>query len=120
MTNYARMYRFGITPWERYRTAAAASIAALLDREEAGRSRPLGRALDLGCGRGLYTPELARRGWEAVRIDYVPPLGDWSTYDCPKCGTYSVSGLTEQLIENGADPTGGRIVQRGEHRFLAI
>ena len=28
MTNYARMYRFGFTPWERYRTAAAASIAA--------------------------------------------------------------------------------------------
>jgi SAM-dependent methyltransferase len=72
MTNYARMYRFGITPWERYRTVAAASITALLDREETGRSRPLGRALDLGCGRGLYTPELARRGWQAVRIDYVP------------------------------------------------
>jgi SAM-dependent methyltransferase len=72
MTNYARMYRFGFTPWERYATAAASSIAALLDREEAGRSRPLGRALDLGCGRGLYTPELARRGWEAVGIDQVP------------------------------------------------
>jgi len=62
MTNYARMYRFGITPWERYATAAASSIAVVLDREETGRSRPLGRALDLGCGRGLYTPELARRG----------------------------------------------------------
>jgi SAM-dependent methyltransferase len=72
MTNYARMYRFGITPWERYGTAAAASIAALLDREETERSRPLGRALDLGCGRGQYTPELAGRGWEAVGIDYVP------------------------------------------------
>ena len=72
MPNYARMYRFGITPWERYRTVAAASIAALLDREETGRSRPLGCALDLGCGRGQYTPELARRGWEAVGIDYVP------------------------------------------------
>ena len=72
MTNYARMYRFGITPWERYRTAAAASITALLDREETERSRPLGRALDLGCGRGQYTPELARRGWEAVGIDNVP------------------------------------------------
>jgi SAM-dependent methyltransferase len=72
MTNYARMYRFGITPWERYGTAAAASIAARLDREESERSRPLGRALDLGCGRGQYTPELARRGWEAVGIDYVP------------------------------------------------
>ena len=72
MTNYARLYRFGFTPWERYATAAAASIAARLDREEAERARPLGRALDLGCGRGLYTPELARRGWEAVGIDYVP------------------------------------------------
>jgi SAM-dependent methyltransferase len=72
MPNYARMYRFGITPWEHYRTVAAASISALLDREETGRSRPLGRALDLGCGRGQYTPELVRRGWEAVGIDYVP------------------------------------------------
>jgi SAM-dependent methyltransferase len=71
MTNYARLYRFGITPWERYGTAVAASITALLDRE-AERSRPLGRALDLGCGRGQYTPELARRGWQAVGIDYVP------------------------------------------------
>jgi SAM-dependent methyltransferase len=72
MTNYARMYRFGITPWERYGTVAASSTAALLDREEIERPRPLGRALDLGCGRGQYTPELARRGWEAVGIDYVP------------------------------------------------
>jgi SAM-dependent methyltransferase len=72
MTNYARMYRFGITPWERYRTVAEASITALLDREETERSVPLGRALDLGCGRGQYTPELARRGWEAVGIDDVP------------------------------------------------
>jgi SAM-dependent methyltransferase len=72
MTNYARMYRFGITPWERYATAAAGSISALLDREQTERSRPPGRALDLGCGRGQYTPELARRGWQAVGVDYVP------------------------------------------------
>ena len=72
MTNYARMYRFGITPWERYGTAATASITALLDREQTGRSRPFGRALDLGCGRGQFTPELARRGWQAVGIDCVP------------------------------------------------
>jgi SAM-dependent methyltransferase len=71
MTKYALFYRFGVTPWERYGSAAAASIAALLDREETDRSRPLGRALDLGCGRGQYTPELARRGWTAVGIDDV-------------------------------------------------
>jgi 2-polyprenyl-3-methyl-5-hydroxy-6-metoxy-1,4-benzoquinol methylase len=69
---YALAYRLGITPWERYRTAAAANIEAVLDREEAERSRPLGRAIDLGCGRGLYTHELARRGWEAVGVDNVP------------------------------------------------
>ena len=72
MSGYALAYRLGVTPWERYRTAAAASIGALLDREEADRSRPLGRALDLGCGRGLYTAELAQRGWRAVGLDFVP------------------------------------------------
>ncbi|TDC49074.1 class I SAM-dependent methyltransferase [Actinomadura sp. KC345] len=66
------MYRFGMTPWERYGKSASDSIAALLDREETERSRPLGRALDLGCGRGQFTPELGRRGWEAVGVDYVP------------------------------------------------
>lgn len=69
---YAAMYRLGVTPWERYGSAAAGSIAAHLDREEAERSRPLGRALDLGCGRGQYTPELVRRGWEVVGVDNVP------------------------------------------------
>ena len=68
------MYRFGYTPWERYRTTAAASISAMLDREE-----PVGRALDLGCGRGQYTPELARRGWQAVGIDLVPAAIETAT-----------------------------------------
>lgn len=72
MNPYALAYRLGFTPWERYPRAAAASISALLDREEAERERPLGRALDLGCGRGHYTRELARRGWEAVGVDSVP------------------------------------------------
>jgi SAM-dependent methyltransferase len=89
MTNYARMYRLGFTPWERYATAAAASISALLDREEAERSRRLGRALDLGCGRGQYTPELARRGWEAVGIDYVP-----AAIEAAKAKSRGVDGLS--------------------------
>ena len=89
MTNYARMYRFGITPWERYAAAAAASISALLDREETERSRPLGRALDLGCGRGQYTLELARRGWEAVGIDYVP-----AAIEAAEASSRGVAGLS--------------------------
>jgi len=89
------MYRFGLTPWERYRTAAAASIEALLDREEAERSRPFGRALDLGCGRGQYTPELARRGWEAVGIDYVPRAIDAANRRVVSGATFVVGDVTD-------------------------
>jgi len=96
VTNYALMYRFGITPWERYRTAAAASIAAKLDREVAERPRPLGRALDLGCGRGRYTAELARRGWEAVGVDYVPAAVETATAESQGTGglSYVVGDVT--------------------------
>ncbi len=95
MSRYALMYRFGLTPWERYRTAAAASIEALLDREEAERSRPFGRALDLGCGRGQYTPELARRGWEAVGIDYVPRAIDAANRRVVSGATFVVGDVTD-------------------------
>jgi SAM-dependent methyltransferase len=69
---YALAYRFPSTPWERAARATTASTGALLDREEAQRSRPLGRALDLGCGRGVHSAELARRGWQVVGVDLVP------------------------------------------------
>lgn len=95
MTNYARMYRFGITPWERYGTVAAASIATLLDREENERSHPLGRALDLGCGRGQYTPEVARRGWQAVGIDNVPAAIEAAKRKGTSGATYVVGDVTD-------------------------
>jgi len=70
---YRIAYRFGFTPWEEASRwgPAATRIAALLDRETA--EHPAGsRALDLGCGRGHWTLELARRGWAATGIDRVP------------------------------------------------
>jgi SAM-dependent methyltransferase len=94
-TGYALAYRFGITPWERYRKAAATSIQALLDREEAERSHPLGRALDLGCGRGLYTHELARRGWEAVGVDNVPRAIDVANSKGVSGATFVVGDVTD-------------------------
>lgn len=71
MTNYRRMYRLGITPWERYAGSAGRDIDARVDAVTSERGTP-GRALDLGCGRGLHTPRLARHGWGAVGIDLVP------------------------------------------------
>lgn len=95
MTNYARMYRFGFTPWERYGQAAAESIAARLDREKVESDGPLGRALDLGCGRGQYTPELATRGWEAVGIDYVPVAIEAARNQRGDGVTYVVGDVTD-------------------------
>jgi SAM-dependent methyltransferase len=95
MTNYARMYRLGITPWERYAPTAKLALAALLEREAADRTRPPGLALDLGCGRGLFTPELARQGWRAVGVDVVPQ----AIHDAQQRGddgvTYVVGDVTD-------------------------
>lgn len=94
MTNYARMYRLGMTPWEKYGSAAAASISAVLDREEEDRRCPLGRALDLGCGRGQFTPELARRGWKAVGVDYVPAAIEAAKSRSAQGVTYVIGDVT--------------------------
>ncbi|WP_425864580.1 class I SAM-dependent methyltransferase [Arthrobacter sp. TWP1-1] len=75
MVNYSWVYRrYGsrATPWERYALSAGTKVAEVFDQELAGRTPPFGRALDLGCGRGSHTPELARRGWDAVGVDAVP------------------------------------------------
>jgi SAM-dependent methyltransferase len=37
-----------------------------------GEGTPAGRALDLGCGTGTNVAYLARRGWDAVGVDFSP------------------------------------------------
>lgn len=91
---YHLLYRLGIVPWERYGRAAESTIGALLDREEADRSRPLGRALDLGCGRGQKTHELARRGWQAVGVDIVPRAVDQAPRRGDSDATFLVCDVT--------------------------
>ena len=71
---YKAAYRLGFTPWEEASgdEETAAKVSEWFDREESGREPPYGRALDLGCGGGLWAIELARRGWEVVGVDMVP------------------------------------------------
>ena len=71
---YRIMYLLGFRPWER--GGVDQDLAQFLDAEEGARRPPYGRALDLGCGTGLQTVELARRGWDTVGIDNVPKAID--------------------------------------------
>ncbi|UYN84449.1 MAG: class I SAM-dependent methyltransferase [Microcella sp.] len=95
MPNYAWMYRLGLTPWERYGRESAASFAETFDGVSTGRPSPPGRALDLGCGRGLFTPELARRGWETVGIDLVPRAIEAAKQQGDESIQYVVGDVTE-------------------------
>jgi len=70
---YRILYAVGFTPWEQMtHPQIADQIAGLFAREEEGREPPYGRAMDLGCGSGIWAVELARRGWHVTGVDFVP------------------------------------------------
>lgn len=69
---YKFAYWLGVTPWEaQHHPTAAAQIEALFDREQAGRQSPIGRAMDVGCGRGYWSINLSQRGWQVTGVDLV-------------------------------------------------
>jgi SAM-dependent methyltransferase len=102
---YQLAYRLGVTPWEKAGRGGAAQLADLFAREEADRTPPFGRVLDLGCGTGNHTTRLAQRGWSATGIDAVgPAVARARTRPGAEAATFVVGDVT-RLEEAGL--TGG-------------
>lgn len=105
---YRIAYRLGLTPWEAAGEAGQQQLAELFGREEAGREAPYGRALDLGCGYGNHTIELARRGWEAVGVDAVPQAVDRAKNRARDAGV-DVDFKVADVTELAAGDVGGNV-----------
>lgn len=90
---YTWMYRLGFVPWEHYGPVALITLRSLLGSVTAARSP--GRALDLGCGRGHFTAELAPHGWEAIGVDIVPEAIQTARDQSPAEVRYVVGDVTD-------------------------
>jgi SAM-dependent methyltransferase len=72
-TFYRFAYRVGFHPWEdaEHIPEFVDKLSDLVSRDENGSEPPYGRALELGCGSGIWGVHLAQRGWPVTSIDTV-------------------------------------------------
>lgn len=84
---YRLLYAVGVKPWEHLsETSAGEQVSAMLDEVEQHRGSRLGSALDLGCGTGIWSVRLARRGWDVTGVDVVQKAVDHARQRAAEAG----------------------------------
>jgi SAM-dependent methyltransferase len=111
---YKLLYALGFTPWEQMARSPAITeqVAALFEREEAERRPPYGRALDLGCGSGIWAVKLAARGWQVTGVDFVPKAVRRARERARE------AGVDIQLIEGDVTALGSSGIEPGYRLLL--
>lgn len=111
----SRFYRFayavGLMPWEADAENVAPELRSVVDQVEQGLERPFGTALDLGCGRGRWSVELAERGWDVTGIDVIPKAVVGARRRAEEAGVNArfVEGSVTALLDAGVG-SGYRLV----------
>ena len=108
---YRLAYALGFAPWEADAENVAPELRSFVGRVEDGHDRPFGAALDLGCGRGRWSVELAERGWDVTGIDVVPRAVLGARQRAEEAGVNArfIEGSVTSLREAGVG-TGYRLV----------
>jgi SAM-dependent methyltransferase len=94
---YRLAYRAGTPRWD--------SAEPRPELVELTQGRLPGRALDLGCGTGTDVLYLARRGWDAVGVDFVPAAIAAARKRATSSGSSAtfIAGDVTRLPEAGVD-----------------
>jgi cyclopropane fatty-acyl-phospholipid synthase-like methyltransferase len=120
--NYKLAYRIGFHPWEEAVDMApfVEKISALFARDENGHEPPYGRALDLGCGSGIWGIELARRGWQVTGVDNAAKALERAHERVREAGVEMpiVNGDVTRLRDAGIEPGFRLILDTGTFHGL--
>lgn len=109
---YRVMYKLKLRPWEDDTESQLTQLRSLLQRIEDGCDGARGSALDLGCGAGRYSIELARRGWDVVGVDIVPEAIELARQHA------AAADVTARFVEGDVTDLEGAGVGEGFRLFL--
>jgi 2-polyprenyl-3-methyl-5-hydroxy-6-metoxy-1,4-benzoquinol methylase len=101
----ARVMRASQPPALAEATTAATRelVADWLEAVGGALGRPVGRALEIGCGMGRLTPTIARRAGRVVALDMTAEMVELAERECAGLGNVEFHRVAAQLLPFGGE-----------------